>query len=119
MTSPSEAWAALNHAVDEYIQNRGDVHANSKFHRAVMDYAKARSTNDNAVVERVHGNATSDPDAVFKFGKLKGQPLTGAPERDLNWYAGALRKSIEDPDKARWVDSNRDELAKVEAVMGR
>lgn len=41
------------------------------------------------------------------FGRNKGQPISGTETKDLEWYAGALRKSIDDPSKERWVTENQ------------
>lgn len=52
----------------------------------------------------------SAPDAgggsTFRFGRLKGKPLAGAPKGDLEWYYGAINKGLDDPDKARFRDEN-------------
>jgi hypothetical protein len=53
------------------------------------------------------------------FGKAKGVKLRDADEGELNWYAGALRKSIDDPEKAPYADANRADLALVDAEIKR
>lgn len=58
-------------------------------------------------------------DGVFRFGKLKGAPLSEGEESDLRWYADALRKSIDDPEKSRFRDSNEAELRAAESELRR
>ena len=57
--------------------------------------------------------------AHFKFGKQKGASLAEGTVKDLTWYAEAIRKSVDDPEKAQYVDSNRKHLAAVEAELAK
>lgn len=41
--------------------------------------------------------------AAVPFGKKQGTPVTQLTLKDLDWYEGAARKSIADPDKARFA----------------
>lgn len=51
------------------------------------------------------------------FGRSAGQPIAGVETKDLEWYAGALRRSIDDPEKSRWVESNQAVLDAIEAEL--
>ena len=53
------------------------------------------------------------------FGKSKGAPIAGASQNDLRYYAGAAIRSIEDASKARFLDSNKAQLASYIAEMER
>jgi galactokinase len=55
---------------------------------------------------------------VFKFGKgIQGKSLREGSERQLQWYVDALERSIQDPEKAKWKDSNLREMhAALEAL---
>jgi len=53
------------------------------------------------------------------FGKSKGAPIVGASQNDLRYYAGAAIRSIEDASKARYLDSNKAQLASYIAEMER
>lgn len=53
------------------------------------------------------------------FGRNKGQPISGVETKELEWYAGAMRKSIDDPSKERWRDSNQAMLDAIEAEIER
>lgn len=53
------------------------------------------------------------------FGKSKGAPISGASQNDLRYYAGAAVRSIEDASKARFLDSNKAQLASYVAEMER
>ena len=55
------------------------------------------------------GGASSG--ATFPFGANKGQPIFGAPEKDLRWHAHASVRSVNDPSKSRWAESNMAQLA--------
>ena len=61
--------------------------------------------------------AAAPGEAVIPFGRSKGHPVAGAKLADLQWVAGAVRTSIEDPAKERWADSNRALLAALEAEI--
>jgi hypothetical protein len=54
---------------------------------------------------------------VFPFGKSKGQSVTGASERDLNYYRDAAIKSLSDDSKKRFWDTERERLAAYEQEM--
>lgn len=64
------------------------------------------------------GGEPGDEPAI-RFGSAKGTPLRDADEDDLNWYAGALAKSVNDPEKARYKASNERDLALVRAEQKR
>lgn len=63
------------------------------------------------------GSGSRPEPGTFKFGRRKGEPLSGAPPSDLDWYANALRTSIDDPAKAKYRKYNEQDLAEVEAAM--
>jgi hypothetical protein len=67
-------------------------------------------------------SASSSDGAVAKFGKGKGQPLSEMSHEDLDWYLGAVRKSVDDPEKARFRAGNeahyREVLAEKERREG-
>lgn len=67
--------------------------------------------------------SSEQPDAgdepAIRFGSAKGIPLRDAEDDDLAWYAGALAKSVADPEKARFKASNERELALVRAEQKR
>lgn len=58
-------------------------------------------------------------EVVIKFGDAKGVPITEAEDRDLRWYAGAIEKSIDDPEKARYKQSNQRDLDAVRHEIAR
>lgn len=68
-------------------------------------------------------SSSEQPDAgdepAIRFGSAKGIPLRDAEDDDLAWYAGALAKSVADPEKARFKNSNERELALVRAEQKR
>jgi single-strand DNA-binding protein len=54
--------------------------------------------------------------AVFPpYGRSKGQPVKGASAQDLEYYANGCRRTLADPEKARWHDRERVLLAAIEA----
>lgn len=63
--------------------------------------------------------ASSDGGAVFpNYGGAKGQPIKGAAQKDLEYYANGARRSLADPSKARFHDKERALLAAIEAELG-
>lgn len=94
--------------------NQSDLAAMRKLADAASAYAYAASRAERR--PQPTGVADHrDDEVVFRFGKLKGSPVRGAAERDLEWYIGALKKSIDDPDKARFRDANIRHLGEIEA----
>lgn len=63
--------------------------------------------------------ATRSDGPVFRFGRCKGELLSEAEERDVEWYVGALRNSVNDPDKARFRADNERELEAAERELAR
>ena len=64
------------------------------------------------------GGSTNGP--VFPpFGKAAGRPVVGARENDLRFYAGASRRTLTDPAKARWHEKERELLHAYVAEMKR
>lgn len=53
------------------------------------------------------------------YGRSKGQPVAGASEQDLEYYAAGCRRTLADPAKARWHDKERVLLAAIEAELAR
>lgn len=53
------------------------------------------------------------------YGRSKGQPVAGATEVDLQYYAAGCRRTLADPDKARWYDKERALLETIEAEIRR
>lgn len=58
---------------------------------------------------------------VFKFGKCKGKLLSdpAANLEQLEWYGNALKKSLNDPDKAQWKQKNEAHIDEVRAEYSR
>jgi hypothetical protein len=71
------------------------------------------------VTGRSDASPAGDDEPEVRFGRDAGTPLSEASERTLDWYGGALRKSIADPDKARFRSSNEADLAGVERELAR
>lgn len=57
--------------------------------------------------------------AVVSFGKKKGTPLTELEDSQLTWYIDAAKKSIADPEKAKWIDRNKVDLDNLLAEVAR
>lgn len=64
---------------------------------AASAYARAR-----VVAARPAGSES----LVMPFTKSKGMPLAEARTEDMEWALPKLEASLEDPDKARWRESN-------------
>lgn len=66
--------------------------------------------------------ASSSGGAVLVFppyGRSKGQPIKGASQQDLEFYANGCRRTLADASKERWHEKERALLAAIEAEMGR
>ncbi len=53
------------------------------------------------------------------YGRNKGGPVGGASMADLEYYGGGCRRSLADPAKSRFHDSERKLLAAIEAEIAR
>jgi hypothetical protein len=58
-------------------------------------------------------------DFLVPFGKYKGESIRNCPEDGLSWLVDALQHSIENPDKAKYVESNRAQKSIVMAEIER
>lgn len=58
------------------------------------------------------GGSSAGPDGemTVAFGKQKGMKISELPDRDLAWYIEASKKSIADPEKAKWKDKEQKRL---------
>jgi hypothetical protein len=77
-----------------------------------------------AAPARAAESQTSKPErargsGVIRFGRDKDTPIEEASDETLTWYASALRKSISDPEKARFKRENEADLAAVEHELAR
>jgi hypothetical protein len=57
--------------------------------------------------------------ACFPFGRNKGLPIEGADPRDLHWLRSAIKSTLDDPERARWRETNAAILIAVDAELAR
>lgn len=58
--------------------------------------------------------------AVFPpFGRKKGQPIVGCDLENLEWYRGAIQRSVDDPARANFREKNQAVLDAIEAEIAR
>ncbi len=64
---------------------------------------------------RAHADSPSGrhDSPVAAFGRNKGLPLTELDDKDLEWLAGALQTSIDDPSKRAYIRKNSADLENV------
>lgn len=66
------------------------------------------------------GASGGDGGAVFPpFGRSKGAPIRGASMNDLEFYANAARRSLNDPSKSRWHEKEQALLDAIDAEIAR
>ena len=53
------------------------------------------------------------------YGRSKNQPIAGATETDLEYYANGCRRTLGDETKSRWHEKERALLAAIEAEVAR
>jgi hypothetical protein len=64
--------------------------------------------------------ASAGDGPVFpNYGQSRGQPVAGATQRDLEFYASGCRRTLADPAKSRFHDKERVLLAAIEAELAR
>ena len=100
-------WTALATAAKKYAAEASKENA-----QALSDAAKAWVQEPGE--QSAKPKSVAHDGVVIPFGRSKGTPIGQADTKDLMWVADALRKSIDDPAKERWVDSNRTLLGAIE-----
>jgi hypothetical protein len=53
------------------------------------------------------------------FGRKKGQPIAGCDLENLEWYRGAIQRSVDDPQRANFREKNQAVLDAIEAEIAR
>lgn len=100
------AWTALARAAVAFA---GDGKS------AVTAQALSDAAKEWAAASKPAKSASSG--AVIPFGRSKGTAVADAETKDLRWVAGALRSSIDNPEKARFRDSNQALLDAIDAEL--
>jgi len=59
---------------------------------------------DPASTRAVAAASNGDSLVFPPYGRSKGAPIAGASIKDLEFYIGGSRRSLDDPSKARWHD---------------
>jgi hypothetical protein len=108
----SQPWLDLTTAVLHWSHHadQEDLLAKKALQDAVFAYARLRDRAPQPTGVSDH----RDSPFVVKFGRSKGKTLAECDTADLNWLAGAMRRSIDDPSKSRFIDQNRSDLAAIE-----
>ena len=65
------------------------------------------------------GNGSASGDVFPPYGRSKGQPIAGAAVAELEYYAAGCRRTLENPEKARWHAKERALLAVIEAELAK
>lgn len=107
-----QAWVDLVDAADAYRVAPDKAAAAQALSAAAKAWA---AVSPGAAPSR----GTAATGGVVPFGRDKGKPLADCSDKDLQWLAGALRRSLEDEAKARYRDANTRDLSAVEAEMQR
>jgi hypothetical protein len=74
--------------------------------RLVVDANEPPHTADSGPGEGMRQH----PAITFRYGKLKGSSSFDVQDKDLEWYIGGARKSVDDPEKERFRAANQQEL---------
>lgn len=53
------------------------------------------------------------------YGRKRGEPISGCPISDLEYYANGCRRTLDDPAKSRWHEKERALLAAIQAEIAR
>lgn len=101
----ARAWSILAQAAIAFGGDKSPAAA-----QALSDAAK-----EWAAASKPAKSASSG--AVIPFGRSKGTAVADAETKDLRWVAGALRSSIDNPEKARFRDANQALLDAIEAEL--
>jgi len=87
--------------------------------RSQGGYGPPPGQGDTAGGDHGYAEAPPAPAPTFRYGTKKGSPLNSSDitVRDLDWYAGSIRKSVDEPDKERFRAQNIAHLAEVDAEL--
>lgn len=55
---------------------------------------------------------------VIPFGRTRGTPIGEAETKDLEYIVGALRETLDEPEKARFRAKNEELIAAIERELG-
>ena len=110
-----ETWNRLAEAAVRYAATR-DIRDGKELRDAAEADARARQD------ER--GQSTPQPlpsssARLPNFGRQKGMLMSDVEVADLKFYRGAVMRSIDDPEKARFLETNRATLAAIDAAIAR
>ena len=109
----AKAWEDLALAAKAFAAAApGEKAAGQRLSDAAKAWAKAAAPQSGEV--RGTGGRTLRSGKVIPFGRSKNVPIEEATTQDLQWVAGALKSSIEDPAKERWAADNRALLDAIE-----
>ncbi len=86
--------------------------------RAAIAYADQRALSIGAA-QRTQSYSGPRSGAVVPFGKTKGRPIEDESDKGLAYLSDAMQRSIDDPSKERWAESNRTLKAAVDAEIAR
>jgi hypothetical protein len=125
ITAFNSIFAALGvdpHSPDVTEEVRVMVHkgalqyARSCGYRFPEDPKQQRQSNPRTT----RSSSSSDSGWTFRFGqRCKGKKPSEVDVKDLRWYEKVFRESIDDPEKARFRDSNQRDLEVVRAELTR
>lgn len=89
-------------------------------HEAALKYARLTQDSPSESRQPQQRSQTSTSSGwVPSFGRNKGKALEAISVDDLRWYEMALQRSLDDPDKARFSESNALALSDVRAELRR
>lgn len=104
----------------DYDEDTGEVRepvrTQAKREPARRDATSAPSRTSSASSEK-GGGQPSRSGPVFRFGKLKDQPLSDAGADDLDWYRGKIEEGANDPEKSRFRDDALRHLAEIDRAI--
>lgn len=105
----SALWRDLSEASKAWVAESKAVQG-----QALSDAAKAWA---GAATPKPTTDRKADSDLTLPFGRSKGQRVSDADVKDLNWMAGCLRESLADPAKERFGPQNRALLDAIETEL--
>jgi hypothetical protein len=105
-------------------EKRTELYAAAKTYAAAETIDNARALCDAASkygAERLahfRGSQNKEGASVkVPFGRDKGKPLTESSKPNLEWLLERVRESLEDPQKAQYINSNKKMIAAVEREL--
>ncbi len=109
-----ETWNRLAEAAVRYAATR-DIHDGEELRDTAEADTRARWSEKSGKAGEHKTRGQGVVRIPQKFGRCGGMAVHELDTKDLDWYRGAIARSIDDPEKAKFRDNNQTLLDAIDA----